>query len=232
MGMAAMAMTEGMGTDYQHMSMAGLRELARQGNEKSEDGAARAYVNRLASLEFERRRHMASHGPGWHPSSPGFGDGTGSSTKEVDAMYLALLKGIVNSYWHDHARQVVKRLPVRLAIALMFSAGKIDSRNQQQEDPFARSFDHIAAAAPHYATLLGWPPGAPFVSVRRTVEQQRKKCVPPTNPDNYGAWELPPRIACIVTTDRVPMFKAGQAIKRAAHQARADLIMQAKAGVI
>ncbi|MDX1466857.1 MAG: hypothetical protein R3215_14250, partial [Halomonas sp.] len=64
---------------YQRMGIARLQQIAATEGEH-QDEAARAYVDRLCDMELERRLVMRHNRPGWHPSSPGFGDGTGRST--------------------------------------------------------------------------------------------------------------------------------------------------------
>lgn len=204
--------------DYERMAIAELRELAWQGNEDHEDEATRMYVKRLADLAFERLRHMDDHGPGWHPSSPGFGDGTGKSTAPTDAMYLAHLKGIKNTYWHDYALSKLSKLPPRLYFALMLSAGKIDSRNKDQKDLFAKSFEFMADNISKYSLILRFGASGPAgITFDCVIDEERGE---------HGS------IVRVRDPHTVRAFKNGQAIKDAARKARAELIMQAKIGII
>ncbi len=174
---------------YQRMAIARLQELAATEGEH-QDEAARAYVDRLADMELERRLWMRHQRPGWHPSSPGFGDGTGKSTVRADPLAEEYDRGnIIDSYWHNRAQRSLARLPERRLAALMIQTAKSDHRTS---GPFSATHDQIAASAGHYLQLLGWAPGAKALG-----------------------W-----------------YAKGQAIKRAAWEARAEMIMQAKVGVV
>ncbi|WP_413616428.1 hypothetical protein [Halomonas cupida] len=146
--------------DYERMAIADLREFAHQQHDEHDPEATRVYVNRLAHMEWERREIMERKNEGYHPASPGFGDGTGASTKAKDAMYLAYIHGITNSPWHDHAKRHLNRLPLRRLMALMFCTAKIDARTDPNNtSPWSREFQHIAECSPHYAQLAGFTPG-------------------------------------------------------------------------
>ena len=174
---------------YQRMGIARLQQIAATEGEH-QDEAARAYVDRLCDMELERRLVMRHNRPGWHPSSPGFGDGTGRSTVRREPLAEEYDRGsIIDSVWHNRAQAALGRLPERRLAALMIATAKADHRTQ---GPFSATHDQIAASAGHYLQLLGWAPGAKALG-----------------------W-----------------FKAGQAIKRAAWEARMELVMQAKVGVI
>lgn len=174
---------------YQRMGLEQLRQRAIQTDEHDDDEAARAFVDRLLDLEVERRLVLLHERPGWHACSPGFGDGTGKGTAPTDSMYLAYIKGIRISPWHDAAKRALSALPERQRLAVLIQAAKSDSR---LDGPFAATYDQIAATLGRYAQLLGWPPGVAALE-----------------------W-----------------YKAGQAIKRAAWQARAEMILMSKAGVV
>ena len=174
---------------YQRMGIARLQQMAATEGEH-QDEAARAYVDRLCDMEMARRRQEIPSHVGWHPCSPGFGDGTGRSTVKREPLAEAYDRGeIRDSYWHNRARSGLAKLPERRLVALLIAAAKMDPRT---EGPFSASYDQIAASLGHYLQLLGWPPGAKALG-----------------------W-----------------LAKGQAIKRAAWEARMELVMQAKVGVL
>lgn len=195
---------------YQRMGIARLQELAATEGEH-QDEAARAYVDRLADMELERRLVMRHQRPGWHPSSPGFGDGTGKSSVRADPLAEEYDRGnIVDSYWHNRAQRAFNALPERQCAALMIQTAKTDP---QTTGPFAASYDQIAHSLGHFLQSLGWPAVAPLVPdvavVRKEVDGKRERV------------EI-----------KTPAFKNGQAIKWAAREGRAALLMQAKVGVV
>ncbi len=194
---------------YHRMAIARLQELAATEGEH-QDEAARAYVDRLADMELERRLVMRHNRPGWHPSSPGFGDGTGKSTVRADPLAEEYDRGnIVDSYWHNRAERAFNALPVRQCAALMLQTAKTDP---QTTGPFAASYDQIAHSIGHFLQSLGWAPGGP---AGHTFD-----CV-----DDGGSVRKR-------TAHHVPSFKNGQAIKWAAREGRVALLMQAKVGVV
>lgn len=174
---------------YQQMSMTKLREMARQDSDLDTEEAARVYVQRLCDMELERRLDMRHNRPGWHACSPGFGDGTGSSSVASDAMLIAYEQGIPQSPWHDHARIALSRLTERRLAALMIKTAKGDYRTS---GPLSAKYDDIAASIGSYAQELGWPPG-------------------------------------VVALD---WYANGRSIRKAALDAKAELILLAKCGVI
>lgn len=147
---------------FERMSMDKLRASATQRADHDDeqaakaDAAARVLVERLIDLEVERRTVLMHERPGWHPSSPGFGDGTGKSTVATDAMYLAYIKGIRLGGWHDVARRALAPLAERRRLAVLIRGAKSDARIN---GPLAARYDDIAADLGRYAQMLGWPPG-------------------------------------------------------------------------
>ena len=141
---------------FARMGLGRLRELAVQTHEHHTDEAARAFVERLIDLEIERRMVLLHERPGWHPASPGFGDGTGKSTVATDAMYLAYIKGIRLGEWHDVARRALSKVPERARPAALIKGVK-DHGNG--DGPLAARYDDIAKDCSAFAQRLGWPPG-------------------------------------------------------------------------
>lgn len=168
---------------FEQMSMDKLRAAAIQREEHDDeqaakaDAAARVFVGRLIDLEVERRMVLMHERPGWHPSSPGFGDGTGKSTVATDAMYLAYIKGIRLGVWHDVARRALSTLAERHRLAVLIRGAKADAR---LTGPLAASYDDIARSLGQYAQVLGWPPGVSALqwygngqSIKRAAHQGR-----------------------------------------------------------
>jgi len=141
---------------FERMGLGRLRELAVQHHENHSDEAARAFVDRVIDLEIERRMVLTHERPGWHPSSPGFGDGTGASTVAIDAMYLAYIKGIRLGDWHDVARRALSKVPERARLAVLIKGVKGHGNG---EGPLAARYDDIAKDYSGFAQRLGWPPG-------------------------------------------------------------------------
>lgn len=225
--------------DYRRMPMAELQQRARQMHPEHDDEATRVYVQRLIDLELERRLDLVHRRAGWHPASPGFGDGTGASTEVVDAMFLAYIKGIPNSPWHEVARKACKALPSARLLALMIRAAKSDCRIN---GPFAAKYDDIAKDIGRYAQMLGFTRVQPVVAetetriVEREVPRQHRNSrhVWPMTPEAQEA-ELErleaakaPRIEREVVIEKLPVFKNGEAIRWAARQALAELTSMAK----
>lgn len=147
---------------FERMAMDKLRAAATQRADHDDeqaakaDAAARVLVERLIDLEVERRTVLMHERPGWHPSSPGFGDGTGKSTVATDAMYLAYIKGIRLGGWHDVARRALGKLSERVRLATLVRATKQDGRRDGWR---AATYDDIARDLGSFARHLGWPPG-------------------------------------------------------------------------
>lgn len=196
---------------YQRMGIARLQELAATEGEH-QDEAARAYVARLADMELERRLWMRHNRPGWHPSSPGFGDGTGKSTVRADPLAEEYDRGnIVDSYWHNRAERSLGKLPERRLAALMIQTAKADHRTR---GPLSAKYDEIAAHLGMVLQYLGWP------------------AVDPLPPTVTVEWQEDDSGKRVRVETKTPAFRNGQAIKRAAWEARMELVLQAKVGVV
>src|SRR5690554_1701283 len=141
---------------FARMGLGRLRELAVQTHEHHTDEAARAFVERLVDLELELRLALAHERPGWHPASPGFGDGTGASTKAVDAMFLSYIHDRHPHDWHGVAHRTLGKLSERVRLATLVRATKQDGR---QDGWRAAKYDDIARDLGPFARRLGWPPG-------------------------------------------------------------------------
>lgn len=192
---------------YDRLPLGRLRLLAVQSHPEHTDEAARVYVQRMIDLELERRMDLVHRRPGWHPHSPGFGDGTGATTKAIDAMFLAYEKGIPNSEWHERARVMLAKLPARKLMALMIKTAKMD---QRLEGPWCATFDQIAASISLYSRMLGWGATGPAGHTFDCIEERNG--------------------VRVRTQHRMKAFKDGKAIKNAANEARVELMLIAKSG--
>lgn len=147
---------------FERMSMdklraAAVRRAEHDGEQAAKaDAAARVFVDRLIDLELELRLALAHERAGWHPSSPGFGDGTGASTKAVDAMFLSYLHERHPNDWHGVAHRALGKLSERVRLATLVRATKLDGRRTGWR---AATYDDIARSLGKYAQVLGWPPG-------------------------------------------------------------------------
>lgn len=196
---------------YQRMTMDNLRQLARQDDKGHTDEAARVFIDRLIDLEIELRVALAHERPGWHPSSPGFGDGTGSSTKMFDAMLNSYVYERHPHDWHGIAHRALSMLSSRARLAVLIRAVKLDGRRQGWR---SAKYDDIANNLGHFAQELGWPAVCPLPPITKVI------------------WKLGEDGKRHRHETSEPAFKSGQAIKWAAQQGRVELLAMAKAGVI
>lgn len=208
---------------YGRLPLSALRELACQMHPDHDEEASREYVARLLDLEVERRLSLMHERPGWHPSSPGFGDGTGKSTEPIDAMYLALIRGIRIGEWHNVAKRALSQIRERNRLAVLLQTAKADSR---LEGPWCATHDQVAASLGHYARLLGWA----------SVEPLRPTLCRDKNGEIVRMEVKDEKTGATRTTSRPrwqrEVFKNGQAIKFAAHKAKEEMILLAKAGAL
>ena len=205
---------------YQRMGMDKLRDQAATEGD-GQDEAAQHFVDRLADMELERRLVMRHNRPGWHPSSPGFGDGTGSSTVKREPLAEEYDRGnITNSPWHDRANRAFAALPERQAAALLLQTAKTDP---QTSGPFGASYDQMAASIGHFLQPLGWAPVSPMSPILERDDKGRPVYVS-RDPEKEGGAKI--------ASWSNPAFKNGQAIKWAARQGRVSLLMQAKVGLL
>lgn len=221
MGMAALRVArsdQGVSVaDLDRMGIWRLRELARQTHPEHVDEAAREFVRRILDMEVERRLVHAHDNIGWHshsPMAPGFAPGGTDIAREPLA--LAYDRGIRLHRDHEAAKLWIAaaRLTPRRLLAVLIQARKLDRRVQ---GAWGASYDKIAANLGLYAQQLGFGPVSPVSGYTFDCIQDEER--------ETGTVR-------VRKSHRVPAFKNGQAIKDAANSAKAELILQAKAGVL
>ncbi|NIC05245.1 hypothetical protein HBJ55_07395 [Halomonas sp. DX6] len=202
--------------DLERMGIWRLRELARQTHPEHIDEAARVFVRRILDMEAERRTLHEHDNIGWHthsPMAPGLAPGGTDIAREPLA--AAYDRGIRLHKDHEAARRwiVAARLAPRNLLAALIQARKLDRRVQGE---WGASYDQIAANVEHYGRQLGFSVSSYVVDCIEQVEDGRH----------------PGRLVEVRQPHRVRAFKNGKAITNAATQARVELILQAKAGVL
>lgn len=200
----------------ERMPMSRLREAAKESNANHHPEAPRVFVNRVLDMEVERRTWYAHENPGYQPFSPTakMGEHPGGGTAAADPLAIAYDRGIRVHVAHDGARQFLDyaRLTPRNLLAALIQAAKTDRR---VNGPWGKSYDQIAADIGPYAQRLGFSPG--IMSGKTLVCYDLIK--------HESGWCQP-----IETKHLVPLFKNGQAIKRAAAEGRAQMIVLASLG--
>lgn len=200
----------------ERMPMSRLREVARESNTDHHPDAPRVFVNRVLDMEVERRTWYAHENPGFQPfsSTAKLGEHPGGGTAAADPLVIAYDRGIRVHTAHEEARLFVEyaRLPPRNLLAALIQAAKTDRR---VSGPWGKSYDQIAADCGTYAQRLGFSPG--MMSGKTLVCYDMIQ--------HESGWSQ-----LIETKHLVPLFRSGQAIKRAAVEGRAQMIMLASLG--
>jgi|GEM_PF-1331473 hypothetical protein len=200
----------------ERMPMSRLREVAKESSADHHPDAPRVFVNRVLDMEVERRTWYAHENPGFQPfsSTEKLGEHPGGGTAAADPLVIAYDRGIRIHAAHEEARQFIgyARLPPRNLLAALIQAAKTDRR---VIGPWGKSYDQIADDCCTYAQRLGFSPGV----------MHGKTLVCFDTIQHESGWRQP-----IETKHVVPLFKNGQAIKRAAVEGRAQMIMLASLG--
>lgn len=224
MGMAALALTTqrtergATVADLERMGIWRLREIARQTHPEHVDEAARVFVRRILEMEAERRTLYEDHErlQGYHshsPMAPGFAPGgTDIAREPLAALYD---RGIRYHEDHEAARRWIAaaRLSPRKLLAVLIQARKLDRRVPGE---WGANYDAIADNVAHYGRLLGFSVESYVVDCIEEMEDARR----------------PGRMVEVRKPRKVRVFKDGKALTNAAAQGKADLILQAKAGVL
>lgn len=204
---------------FERMPMARLREVAKESHAEHDPEATRVFVNRVLDMEVERRTWHAHENPGYQPfsSTAKLGEHPGGGTAAADPLVLAYDRGIRVHAAHEEARQFLEhaRLTPRNLLAALIQAAKTDRR---VTGPWGKSYDQIAADAGPYAQRLGFSPGVMHgktLVCYDTIKHESEK--------GQGVW-----MEKVETKHVVPLFKSGQAVKDAAKQARAQLLLLAR----
>ncbi|WP_438455411.1 hypothetical protein [Vreelandella venusta] len=200
----------------ERMPMSRLREVAKESNADHHPDAPRVFVSRVLDMEVERRTWYAHENPGFQPfsSTEKLGEHPGGGTAAADPLVIAYDRGIRIHAAHEEARQFIgyARLPPRNLLAALIQAAKTDRR---VIGPWGKSYDQIADDCCTYAQRLGFSPGV----------MHGKTLVCFDTIQHESGWRQP-----IETKHVVPLFRNGQAIKRAAVEGRAQMIMLASLG--
>ncbi|GAA0586554.1 hypothetical protein ACFQH5_20330 [Halomonas salifodinae] len=214
---------------YQRVSMDRLRKLAATEDE-GQDEAARAYVQRVLSMEVQRREDPEFQHLGCAPISPtaNIGMQPGGADAAREPLASAYDKGIRVHAAHEHARRFIEaaRIPDRQLLAVLIQAAKLNPA-LGCDHVWSKGYDYIANRLGFYAQLLGWPPGVEMVTVESMVEVPVKR-----QAQGIHEAEIVPRTRRTRVVEQKPLFCNGQAIRFAACQGRAELLALAKAGVV
>ncbi|RUR34492.1 hypothetical protein [Vreelandella nanhaiensis] len=229
---------------YEQMPIGRLREFARESHAGHDPEATRIFVSRVLDMEVERRTWFAHENLGFQPfsSTAKLGEHPGGGTAAADPLAIAYDRGIRVHAAHEEARQFLEyaKLRPRALLAALIQAAKTDRR---VTGPWGKSYDQIAADLGPYAQRLGFSPGIGagatlvcFETEARAILGNRKACHIPRSAEERnllaGHWEqsVDGYARMVETKHQVPLFNKGQAIKRAALEARAQMIMLAKIG--
>lgn len=229
--------------DYQRMSIKRLRLVARERHEQHDPEATRVFVSRILDMEAERRTLYGDEhlqGIVGRAIAPGHAPGgTDIAREPLAALYD---RGIRYHEGHEQARRWIEaaRLPPRQLLAALIQARKLSGNGDQAGagKEWVKNYDQIAANLDTYAKALGMfaVPGRKSRVVVREIQPQHRNCqhIWPQPPDRMKA-ELArvqaaqqARQVTRVETARVPVFKDGKAIRDAAQEAKASLIMLAR----
>ncbi|HET8792087.1 MAG TPA: hypothetical protein VFM75_12840 [Modicisalibacter sp.] len=213
--------------DYKRLSLSALREMAVQTHPDHTDEAARVYVDIMIDMELERRLDRMHFRPGWQAISPteliGMPVGGGSG---ADHMFIAYERGIPNSPWHDRARVMLGKLPLRRLIAVLIQSAKRDGR---RVGAWAADHDQIARDFGTYSQMLGFPTVAPIAP---EIQRDKNGNVERLKLDIIdAAGHVVGQKQTSMPVSKIRAFKDGQAIKDAAKNAKVELILLAKAGL-
>ncbi|MFI0474667.1 hypothetical protein ACGLWX_18310 [Halomonas sp. HMF6819] len=203
--------------DYRNMGIQRLRELARATHPDHDLEATRAFVDRVLDMEAERVTWHMHENEGFQPFSPAatLGQQPGGGTAAAEPLAIAYERGSRVSAAHEFARAWLEsaRLRPRARLAVLIRAAKLHPMPTQQAAPWAKSWDMIASELPVYSRMLqmgSLSVMGEICSVVSAIGVDGKKRRTP-NPSPLD-----------------PIFKNGKAIKNAAHEARAELIMLAQ----
>ncbi|MGP9499572.1 hypothetical protein [Halomonas sp. AOP43-D1-4] len=244
MGMALMKEGCMMRDMYERMPIGRLREIARESHADHDPEAPRIFVSRVLDMEVERRTWFAHENLGFQPfsSTAKLGEHPGGGTAAADPLAIAYDRGIRVHAAHEEARQFLAyaKLKPRALLAALIQAAKTDRR---VTGPWGKSYDQIAADLAPYAQSLGFAPGVGagitlvcFETEARAMLGKRRGCHVPGSAEERELlarrWEQAVEgcARMVETEHQVPLFNKGQAIKRAALEARAQMIMLAKIG--
>lgn len=146
MGMAVKIERHTIRDIFERMSMARLREIARESYKDHDPEAARVFVNRVLDMEVERRTWYAHENPGYQPlsSAAKLGEQPGGGTAAAEPLAIAYDRGVRVHAAHEEARKFIEyaRLPTRNLLAALIQAAKTDRR---VNGPWGTSYDQIAA---------------------------------------------------------------------------------------
>lgn len=215
-----MAMTKQREIDFDKMSIAAIRDMARDSSSPHQNQAAREYVTILIDLEVERRLVIMHNNTGYAPISPTAlaGELVGGGVRG-DAMLASYRRGQGGStYWHDEAQRALRLLSVRSQVAILIRHVKSDTR---LEGEWSATYDQIAASIPYYCQKLGFSPHPFEPEMHSVVQRILRKC----GTDKSGQTEEIEREGTEII---VPKFKNGESIRNCASDAAYKLIDHVK----
>ncbi|WP_447896030.1 hypothetical protein [Vreelandella sp. GE22] len=213
----ALQQTGGAMRDYRYMGIQRLKELARAEHPEHEPEAARAFVDRVLDMEAERLTWLEHGNGGFQPFSPTAtaGEQPGGGTAAAEPLLIAYERMQRLSAGHEFAKEWLAgaRLKPRARLAVLIRAAKLHPMPTQQGAPWAKGYDFIAKHLPIYSRMLQMGSLSVMGDIVPTVVET----------DKSGVKHLVPNPDC-----GVAIYKNGQAVKDAATQGRAELIMLAQ----
>ncbi|WP_311949282.1 hypothetical protein [Halomonas piscis] len=194
------------------MPITQLRERARASHPMHTLEAAHVFVDRALDMDAETRLWHRHANPGYQPFSPTatIGEHPGGSTAAAEPLAIMYDKYRALSAEHKASREFIEdaRLHPRQLIAVLIRAAKSHPRTRGD---LCRSYDDIARDPAPVAQILGFGPVS-TIGEARQVESTRRD----------GTCRVREEVA------QKPLFKNGMAIKNAARDGRAQLVMLAQ----
>lgn len=197
---------------YRKMPMTQLRERARASHPMHAHEAAQVFVDRVLDMEAETRLWHIHGNPGFQPFSPTatLGEQPGGGTAAAEPLAIMCGKYRALSEEHRLAHEFIRRarLHPRQLLAVLVREAKGHPRSRGD---LCRSYDDIARDPAAVAQMLGFGPVSTIGEIKRVAGKRLD-----------GTRKVREEVA------KKPIFKNGKAIRDAAQDARAQLVMLAQ----
>lgn len=197
---------------YQRLDFFKLRERARASHPMHTLEAAQVYVGRALDMEAETRLRHDHGNPGFQPFSPTatLGEQPGGGTAAAEPLAIMYERYRELSPNHRAARAFIQgaRLHPRQLLAVLIREAKSHPRTRGD---LCRSYDDIARDPAAVAQMLGFGPVSTIGEIKQVAGKRLD-----------GTRKVREEVA------QKPLFKNGMAIKNAARDGRAQLVMLAQ----